>query len=92
MPNNTNTIARRGLLGLAMGHGCAPDLPNGKVPKLADKTTKEDPAIQKGLKASVREVPARVTDTFGVSALQDFQRGLELHDHRIRVGCDFGEI
>ena len=40
-----------GLLGLAMGHGSSPDQAGAKGPKVAGKSTAEDPAIQNGLKA-----------------------------------------
>jgi hypothetical protein len=40
-----------GLLGLALGHGSAPEVPSDKPGKVMGKTTNEDPAIQNGLKA-----------------------------------------
>ncbi len=40
-----------GLLGLALGHGSAPEVPQAKMPRVVGQSTREDPAIQKGLKA-----------------------------------------
>jgi hypothetical protein len=54
MPNKggqTPSMTCVGLLGLAMGHGSAPDVTVNKGPKVAGANTNEDPAIQSGLKA-----------------------------------------
>ena len=50
-PEQTPSMTCVGLLGLAMGHGSSPDMAEGKGPKVAGKSTSEDPAIQNGLKA-----------------------------------------
>jgi hypothetical protein len=56
---NPNTMTNVGLLGLAFGHGAAPDFVtfNPKNPKdIIVKPALQDPAIQKGLKALSRYV------------------------------------
>jgi hypothetical protein len=56
---NPNTMTNVGLLGLAFGHGAAPDLVkfNPKNPKdIIVKPALQDPAIQKGLKALSRYI------------------------------------
>jgi len=64
-PAQTPSMTCVGLLGLAMGHGSAPDVPQAKGPKLAAPTTALDPAIQNGLKALGRYIgepsPANIT-------------------------------
>jgi hypothetical protein len=54
-----------GLLGLAMGHGSAPDVAVNNAPKVVGANTGEDPAIQNGLKALGNYIgqpaPAKIT-------------------------------
>lgn len=62
---STNTMTSVGLLGLAMGHGAAPDIIrfNPKDPKdVVVKPALEDPKIQTGLQALARNIGEPRTD------------------------------